>query len=242
MVWAFALFLGFSSMAMAAETAFSALTALPAEDRIHLARIEGPEGNLQPDRWYFAVYAADSASGLREYVVAGHRIVARREISQFASGLTAQDVVDSRFVHTDSSEVEKLAKDFAAANNQVIATLSLTLAKPFGEGRPIWTARCFNPSGVAFGYLVVAAENGTIFGHEGFLMEPGRLLPSSELAGQEAQGHPRRHHPQASRFAFGPGQQGFQTGLHSKQAPSTPGQGQYRPAPTGRPWWVALAH
>jgi len=238
MVWAFVLFLGFSSVAMAAETAFSALTALPAEDRIHLARIEGPEGNLQPDRWYFAIYAADSASGLREYVVAGHQIVARREISQFAWGLTAQDVVDSRFIHTDSGEVEKLAKDFAAANNQVIAALSLTLAKPFREGRPIWTARCFNTSGVEFGRLVVAAENGTIFSHEGFLVEPSRLLQSSELA----QGQLRRHHPQAPRFAFGPVQQSPQTGLQSKRIPPTPGQSLYRPAPTGRPWWVALAH
>lgn len=244
-VWIFAFLSGVNSSTAAGESAFSAMTALPAEERANVARIEGPEENSQPDRWYFDVFAADSESGLREYVVTEHEIVARRELSQFASGLTAEDVLGSRFLRTDSSEVEKLARDYASANNQVIAFLSVTLAKPLHDGRPVWTARCFNSSGAEFGRLVVAAENKTVFTHQGFSREPSVLPPSAETAANKHKTEPaddHTHHPQAQRLPVKRAEQRSQVAVHSNPVPPTPEETIVVSAPPRRPWWNLFGH
>jgi hypothetical protein len=233
-----------SSMA-AGESAFSAMTALPAEERAHLARIEGPEENSQPDRWYFDVFAADSKSGLREYVVTEHEIVARRELSQFASDLTAEDVLGSRFLRTDSSEVEKLARDYASANNLVIAFLSVTLAKPLHDGRPVWTARCFNLAGVEFGRLVVAAENKTVFTHQGFSHEPSLLSPRIETAANKHKTEPaddHARHPQTQKLPIKRAEQRSQVAVHSNPVPPTPEENTVVSAQARRPWWNLFGH
>jgi hypothetical protein len=96
MAFIFVFFSAVNTSAAAGESALSALAALPAEERANLARIEGPDGNPRPERWYIDFFTTDTETGVREYVVAGHQIVARRELSQFASELAAGDVLESR--------------------------------------------------------------------------------------------------------------------------------------------------
>jgi len=240
LAWSFALLAGVNSALAAGESALSALAALPAEERANLARIEGPEGTPRPERWYFDVFAADSETGLREYAVTGHQIVARRELSQFASNLTAEDVLESRFLRTDSTEIEKLAKEYATANNQVIAFLSLTLAKPFREARPVWTARCYDERGAQFGCLIVAAENGTVFAHEGFAQEPSRLSPLMEIASAPKTEQSSRHtrHPSPQRTPVERLAQRPPSAAQSKGVPPPPAATR----PAHRPWWNLFGH
>jgi hypothetical protein len=244
MGWIFA-FLAGANFAAAAESALSALSALPAKARANLSRIEGPQGNPRPDRWYFDVYEADSEGGLREYVVAEHQIVARREVSQFASDLTAEDVLDGRFLRIDSTAIEKLAGDYASANSQVIASLSLTLAKPFREARPVWIARCFDSYGVEFGRLVVAAENGTVFTHQGFSREPSRFLPpiaTGPTGGKTEQARVHLRRPPPPHLPIEQGPQHSLVDARSKRVPPTPEESRLNPAPARRPWWSYFAH
>jgi hypothetical protein len=238
LAWIFAFLAGLNFASAAGETAFSALSALPAEERANLARIEGPEGTPRPERWYLDVFAPDSETGVREYAVSDRQIVARRDLSQFASNLTAEDVLDNRFLRTDSSEVEKLAKDYATANNHVIAFLSLTLAKPFHEARPVWTARCYEASGAEFGCLVIAAENGTVFTHEGFAHEPAsHLPPPMEIAAgpKTEPSHSHTRHPPPQRIPVERLTQRPLAGGQSNRVPPTP-------AANHRPWWSIFGH
>ncbi len=239
--WMLAFLAGINSSSAAGESAFSALAALPAEERANLARIEGPEGTPRPERWYLDVFAPESENGVREYVVSDRQIVARRDLSQFASNLTADDVLDNRFLRTDSTQIEKLANDYAAANNHAIAYLSVTLAKPFHEARPVWTAHCYDASGAEFGCLVVAAENGTVFTHEGFSHEPALHLPPMEIAAgpktEPSHGHTR--HPPPKRIAVERLAQRPPTGEQSNRAAPPPAA---TTRPAHRAWWNIFGH
>jgi len=238
--WAIILVSSYSASAATPDSALAALRLLPVEEQRSLARIEGPDGALRPERWYFDVYAKDSKTGLREYVVAGHKIVANRELSQFTWGLTMQDVMDNRFLHADSVDVERLAREYASANNQVIAALDLTLDKPVRDARPVWTARCFGPSGRLLGYLLIAAENGTVFIHQGFPIEPNSLVASSESATRRhGFASPRVDNVRMQNSSFEPARQNPQKGRPLKTAPAPP-HATY-PSPNGHAWWSFLS-
>ena len=225
-----------TSSALAGDSALSALKLLPAEEQSRLVRIERPDDALRPDRWYFDVYAEDGENGLREYVVAEHKIVATREVSQFSSGLTERDVLDNRFLRADSTDVEKLAREYAAANNQVIAALNLTLGKPLSDARPVWTARCFSPSGDLLGSVVVAAENGTVFTHKGFPVEPNSVVTSNEPeTHKHGTGSARLHKVWVQNYRSEQPRQNPQARWPLKTPPTTAKLVQT--SPNGHLWW-----
>lgn len=165
-------FLPFLTFAGENPSALKALKAVPKEEVKKLARIEAQGGTPVPERWHFLVHSPESASGLKEYVVASGELVSAREISQFAESLTEDDIIGDNALKVDSDKLVALAKKYAAANEAPVATINYQLIRIGEEAQPIWRVNCLDEAGSVSGTLVVTASKGTVVSHEGFAVEP----------------------------------------------------------------------
>ncbi len=169
-----------------ATTALSALKLLPKAELKRIARIEAREGNPTPERWYILVHNPDEESGLREYVVAGGEVVAKRALSQFAEVVKAVEVIGNDGLRMDSDRVGRLAQQYAVANNVVPATINYQLRKDDNDGTPVWNVTCMDGDGKALGGIVVAAnkDKSSVLSQTGFPVAPAaekrpRVEPAS---------------------------------------------------------------
>jgi len=159
-------------------SALSALKALPAPDSDRLAIIDGHDGTPAPQRWHFLVQDSSAENGLREFVVQDREIVARREISQFATGLTPDDVMGR--VKVDSDTVGNLARRYAAANGLPVASMNFRLSKDPGASQPVWTVACLDAQEAVVGTIMVDADTGKVMAREGFDIEPPALKAENQ--------------------------------------------------------------
>jgi hypothetical protein len=162
-----------------AETALTAVKALPKDVVPQLARIEGRDGMPEPVRWYLLVHDPKAENGLREYVITGGEIVTTRELSQFAEKLTAEDVLGEGEVKIDSDAVAKLAQDFAKANDVKLGPLKYELRKQGAEAAPVWNVTCTDEAQLQLGVLVLTAGKGTLVSHDGFAKKPENTTANS---------------------------------------------------------------
>ena len=211
-------------VAQAAEpcSARNALEALPEGVISNLARVEGQEGTPNPERWYFLVYDQGAENGFREFVVAGDRLVAIREMSQFAEQIGPEDVVGPRALAIDSREVADLARRFAGANGRNVVSFNYELRKDDVTGKAVWTVHCIDGDGSDLGKLAITSGKGTIVARDGFVASSvgvqsnsaGGSVPLDPIASDEqflrheetADGQAQQNPPPvAARGGFKPG-------------------------------------
>lgn len=166
-------------------TALGALKALPSGKSASVTRIIGPEGKPSPDRWYLLTYDSASENGVKEFVVSKGELVASRNLSQFADAVKADEILGKENLKIDSDAAAKIARDYAHANEAVIARIDYELKKEGAEAAPIWKLTCFNESGSKIGEVVVTAGKGTVVSHEGFLLDPAAQEAKFDTAGAE---------------------------------------------------------
>jgi hypothetical protein len=153
-------------------TALEAIKLLPADAAKSVAGIEAPEGTPNPSRWYIQVHDPKEANGLREYVVVGRQLIASRSLSQFAQGLTADDVIGAEAIKLDSDRVSSLVQQYAKANDKPVALMNYQLSRDEEDAIPVWKVTCVNDAGRTVGSLVLTVDKGKVVSHEGFPVEP----------------------------------------------------------------------
>jgi hypothetical protein len=179
------LFLALVSIASAeGDTALDALKLLPKETAKRLARIEARDAAAIPERWYFIVHDPVLPRGMREFVVAGGKVVASRELSQFAESVSAPDVIGGDAVKIDSDCVARLADLFAEANGSRVGSLNFELAKDVTANAPVWRATVLDAAGDQLGVVTVHAVKGEILGHDGLQNEPSAELLKAAQPGK----------------------------------------------------------
>ena len=185
-------FRGFLFFALAAAahgegdvTALGAVRLLPKEAARRLARIEAREAVPAPERWYLLVHDPAAPQGMREFVVAGGKLVASRTLSQFADSMEAADVIGADAVKFDSDKVARIASFFAMANGGRLGSLTFELLRIPEQGGPVWRATVLDPQGDQLGVLVVTAAKGAIVSHDGFEKLPPAGLLNVPMAGAE---------------------------------------------------------
>lgn len=182
------LFLAFVSVAVAQGdgSALGALKSIPQGAAKRLARIEGRDAVAVPERWYFIVHDPALPRGMREFVVAGGKVVASRELSQFAETVSATDVVGSDAVKLDSDRVARLATLFAGANGGKVGSVNFELSRDVVANAPVWRATVLDPVGDQLGVVTVHALKGELLSHDGFENEPSAELLNAVLPAQGA--------------------------------------------------------
>jgi hypothetical protein len=168
------LFLLFTSAAFAQAdgSALAALKLLPKDAAKRLARIEARDGAPVPERWHLLVYDAGTERGVREFVVAGGKVVAVRMLSQFADTLKPADVIGGDSVKLDSEQIARWAALFVTANGGQIGSMNFELQRDSALNVPVWTATVLDPAGDQIGAITVNALNGGILTADGFEKSP----------------------------------------------------------------------
>lgn len=182
----------------AAETALSALRALPKADAHSLVRIAARDGLASPEHWYFTVYDRAAASSLRVLVVAKGEVVTSEDVSAAEASGLSKELMDSNDIKVDSDQVASLALSYAAANQIKVSFLNYELARQGARAVPVWVVTCLDQDAKSLGSLVVTASRGNVVASEGFANPPGAAQVSSpvpplrpESAGPRAAVDPR---------------------------------------------------
>jgi hypothetical protein len=170
----------FPLVAAEVQTALGALRALPPEEGERLARIDGCEGSPSPQRWHFLVYNPQTENGYREYVVADHHVVAKREVSQFGGDFQSTDIVGNN-LRVDSDRAARLARRYAVANNLPVASMNYELRRGMQAG-PVWEITCFDENNQAIAWLIVSAEDESVLSQTGFSKTPVEAEESGPIA------------------------------------------------------------
>jgi len=157
---------------------------IPKDAAKRLARIEAREGAPEPERWYLLVYEPADERGMREFVVAGGKLVTSRLISQFAETLTPEDVIGADAVKIDSTHIAKLASAFANAEGAKVGSLNYELTRDAESKSPVWRVTVMDAVGDQLGILTVDAAKGVVLGSDGFGKTPEAdlLAPPAKVA------------------------------------------------------------
>jgi len=164
------------------SSAFEALRLLPPEVAKRVAIIVGREGSPVPERWYLVVYDPSQENHLAEYVVADHRVVAARTVSQFAEQLSADQVIPTDIPLLNSDQASQVAQQFAQANNVRIPKMNYELKKEGTGATPLWKITCLDDNSTAFAQLTFAAANGLVVRTDGFNFSPNRFASQQSTA------------------------------------------------------------
>ncbi len=157
-------------------SALDALKLIPKDAAKRLARIEAREGTPAPERWYLLVFEPAEGRGLREFVVAGGKLVTSRTLSQFAEKLQETEIIGADALKVDSILIAKLASAFAEANGKRAGLLNYELARDPISSVPLWKVTVLDTIGDQLGILTVSATKGAVFAADGFEKIPAGVV------------------------------------------------------------------
>jgi len=197
--------------------ALEAVSLIPKEAAKRLARVEAREGAPFPERWYVLVFDPDVPTGVREFVVSKSRIVAARQLSQFADTLTEPDSFVDTLLRADADYCIRLGQVYAATNGLKAVSFDFELARPGGNLTapsgvpkteatwPIWRLTVLDASGDQIGVLLISAVRGTVLSHDGFektpdsaYLPPQPTLPPASVLYPKPPAPPKKTPPKSS--------------------------------------------
>ncbi|MEO8354055.1 MAG: hypothetical protein ABI680_20185 [Chthoniobacteraceae bacterium] len=156
-------------------SAFGAVRLLAPERQSALAMVVARGGTPVPERWYLLTFDPAAEAGLREFVVAGGKIVAERIVSQFAETMTGRAVFEPESLKIDSDRAATMANAFCQANKVEASALHYDLRRGDATGAPLWTVICVTEKGEELGRVIISATTGVVIAHPGL-----REFPSAE--------------------------------------------------------------
>jgi hypothetical protein len=163
-----------------AETALTALKALPKNVAGKVLRIEAQNGRPEPETWRLTVRDSEAEFGLREYVVHGGQVVGDAESSPPPAHPLDPEAVIGPSVKLDSDKVTALALEYALANGVVVGSMNHELQKQAVKRPAEWKITCFSEDGAEAGSLVFSASKGAVLSRSGFPLDPPKPGRSSK--------------------------------------------------------------
>lgn len=157
----------------AAETALSALRALPKFDAQNVVRVEARDGLPSPEHWMFTVYDRQAPNSLRVLVVAKGEVVTSQDLSPKDAATQSKELLESAAIKVDSDQAADLALAYAAANNVKVTAMNFEMARQGAKAVPVWIVSCLDKNGGPLGSVVVTASRGNVVASEGFPNAPG---------------------------------------------------------------------
>jgi hypothetical protein len=164
------IFLATSAFAQEQPTAYEALKVVGTQfNRAAMKRVlsvTGTEGDPQPETWRVTIADRNAPGGVREFEVAGGRIVANRTPTRDVVGTTEGAVIDTAKLNLDSSGAFAVANYTADKSHTNFASVSYTL-RTNDRGIPVWIVTLQDEARRPLGTIHIGANKGNVTRVEG---------------------------------------------------------------------------
>ncbi|MFZ0708695.1 MAG: hypothetical protein WAM53_01515 [Terrimicrobiaceae bacterium] len=154
------------------NSALGALSLLPPQFQGNIVKISADNGNPDPQEWYFLAYRGSPEGGLFSITVADGQIVQEKPSLNLGELLKNPNPVAVERITIDSPTAFEIARQFAAANDKHLDTVSYVLQQTGSDSAPIWQVWCYDREGRYFGYLQIAATDGAVISTDGLPRAP----------------------------------------------------------------------
>jgi hypothetical protein len=140
--------------------------------------VNGVDGDPQPRSWKILVEDRSAATGVREIVVEGDRIVSQRVPNRSVAGSTQGATINTTRLNLDSTGAYSVASHTAETSHVTYSLTSYTL-RTDEKGNPVWIVTLADRSNRPVGTMHIRASDGRIVRVQG--MYQGRNMEQVEV-------------------------------------------------------------
>ena len=160
------------SAAQDMNSALGALSILPPEYQDFVVRVSADNGTPEPPQWYVLAYRGNPQEGLFSITVASGEIVQEKPSFNLGELFKNPSPIAVERVTIDSPAAFEIAEQFAAANDRDLKSVSYVLQQTGPDSAPVWKIWCYDRGGDYFGYIEIAATDGTVISTDGLPRAP----------------------------------------------------------------------
>ena len=157
---------------VSANSFLGALAVLPQKYTANVMKVSADDGNPDPPQWYFLAYRGSSDGGLFSITIADGKILQEKVSLNLGQLFKNPSPIAIDRIEVDSSAAFEIARGVANANGKRLGAVSYILLQKGASAVPLWQIWCYTPSGGYFGYLEIAATDGTVLSTDGFSRRP----------------------------------------------------------------------
>jgi hypothetical protein len=149
------------------NSALGALSILPPDYQAFVVKLSADDGNPDPAQWYVLAYRGSPEGGLFSITIAHGELVQLKPSLNLGELFRNPNPIAVERIAIDSPDAFQIAHGLAAANGKDLGAVSYVLQQTGEEATPVWQIWCYDPTGRYFGYVAIAATDGSVISTEG---------------------------------------------------------------------------
>lgn len=153
-------------------SALGALSILPPEYQNYIVKLSADNGTPDPPQWYILAYRGRPQEGLFAITIANGQILQEKPSFNVGELFKNPSPIAVERMTIDSPTAFEIAQQFAGANGKHLTSASYVLQQTGTDSAPIWKVWCYDRGGSYFGYIEIAATNGTVISTDGLPRAP----------------------------------------------------------------------
>jgi hypothetical protein len=154
------------------NSALGALSILPPQYQGCVVKLSADNGTPDPPQWYVLAYRGSPEEGLFSITIADGEIVQEKPSFNLGELFKNPSPIAMERMTIDSPAAFGIAQQFAAANGKNLQSVSYVLQQIGPDSAPVWKIWCYDRGGNYFGYIEIAATNGTVISTDGLPRAP----------------------------------------------------------------------
>lgn len=154
------------------NSALGALSILPQQYQSYVVKLSADNATPDPPQWYILAYRGSPDEGLFSITVANGQIVQEKPSFNVGELFKNPSPIAIERMVIDSPAAFEIAQQFAAANGRHLTSASYVLQQTGPDSAPVWKVWCYDRGGSYFGYIEIAATNGSVISTDGLPRAP----------------------------------------------------------------------
>jgi hypothetical protein len=154
------------------NSALGALNTLPPQYQSYVVKLSADNGTPDPPQWYILAYRGSPEEGLFSITISNGQIVQEKPSFNVGELFKNPSPIAIERMTIDSPAAFGIAEQFAEANGRNLTSASYVLQQTGSDSAPVWKVWCYDRGGSYFGYLEIAATDGTVISTDGLPRAP----------------------------------------------------------------------
>jgi hypothetical protein len=170
--WVVALLMFAHVVCYGRDTAYQALRVIGGGDNQavlnHVIQVRGSNGESQPASWHITVDDPNARGGVREFEVAGGRVVSEHAPVRAYAGTGSSSAMDFKQLNLDSEGAFNIANQEAGKRHVAFDSVDYLLRGDEQTNAPLWVLKLIDADKVNVGTIYIAADTGAVIRTDGF--------------------------------------------------------------------------